>query len=68
MDKFYFLIGLLDTFGFVMFVLCAKRYRGVQFAGHNEEIGISVINGREGDLIISGKEEVAHIEEIEVVS
>lgn len=68
MDKFYFLIGLLNAFGFVMFVLCAKRYRGVQFAGHNEEIGISVINGREGDLIISGKEEVAHIEEIEVVS
>lgn len=68
MDKFYFLIGLLNAFGFIMFTVCAKRYRGIQFAGHNELIGISVINGGEDALITRGDEQLTQIEEIEVVS
>ncbi|KAJ4784857.1 Protein NRT1/ PTR FAMILY 5.1 [Rhynchospora pubera] len=66
MDNFYFLIGLLNVLGFILFVLCAKRYRGIQFAGHNDENENPVIKGSEDGLGTNGDEEVTQIEEIEV--
>jgi solute carrier family 15 (peptide/histidine transporter), member 3/4 len=68
MDKFYFLIGLLNALGFVLFLVCAKRYRGTQFSGHHKVTGISVLNGSKDALITRGDEQLTQIEEIEVAS